>query len=173
MTSARNHQTWRVSLFGGTPRGAAAVEFALVAVPALFLILVTFQVILVTTARIALDSAVHQIASDAANADPAELADILTRDNLCAKTAFSLVNCSTDKRFCFSVRTMDPAASTRPPVNTCMERGIQIIPTGCCYEIRIEYPVPLALDFIRVFLAPISQNATLSMIRSIALVYRA
>lgn len=161
------------AFFKGATRGAAAVEFALIAVPVLFLILVTFQLILVTTARIALDTAAHQLASDAANADPVELATVLNRDTLCANTAFVLVNCVTDKSLCFSVRTFDPAVSAPPPVDSCTDQEAEIMPTACCYEIRIEYPVPLALDFIRVFLASLSSTTTVSMIRTVALVYRA
>lgn len=154
-------------------RGATAVEFALVAVPALFLMLVTFQVMFITTARIALDVAAQTLAYDASNADQADLPSILSRTNLCANTLLSLIDCNTDKRLCFAIRPIDPSSANQTVVETCDGKVTTFVQAKCCYEIRIEYPVPFAFDFIRAIIAPSLGEAPISIIRSVALVYRA
>lgn len=165
----RNFATGRD--FGSSNHGAAAVEFAMIAAPFLVLIFATAQILLVSLARISLDYAVQSLAYQASNADQSALPSLLSKTNLCARSAFYLIDCQTDPQFCVSVQTFDVGSTNALPSPQCNGASFSAAIISCCYIVSAEYPLPLVFDPLSLLLSQGSQP-TRRIIRSVALVYR-
>lgn len=152
--------------------GVAAVEFALIAIPALILIVGSIQNAMLAIARISLDIAVQNFAYDLANAPASDVPAKQERGVLCQKPALYLIDCETDPDFCFLVTPFDPALKDPNFLPQCPAGGSQTKASPCCYSILVQYPVPLAFDVVRLFGLNNGGNAAPLMVRSVALIYR-
>lgn len=153
-------------------KGATSVEFALIIVPFLALLFGTLQSLLVSTAKLTLDSALQTLAYDAANASATDLQALLNRQNLCTKSVLFLVSCKASSDLCFSVIPLDLGGSIQEPVRTCQAKTAQENPSGCCYQIMVEYQIPVVFDFTRQLMFMSGNMAEPNILRSVAFVYR-
>lgn len=150
-------------------RGSALVELALIALPLFVVILATLQNALVSVARISLDANVQSMTYDTTNLDKPLIANILTRDNLCARQGFYLTDCATSPDFCLSIVSLDIVKFENISKLDC-GGGSQIDTTKTGpLALIVEYPVPEFLNALSLLQMGTSNSSTRMKIRSVAL----
>lgn len=152
--------------------GVSSVEFALIAIPLIALLLITFQVLIISTARVTLDSALQSLAYDIVNAEEKDIQSLLNKDALCQKSALFLVACKTDPKLCFASLRFDAMALQPALVTKCKEGNVSQSDAGCCYQLVVEYAVPAAFDLGQYLWSEPKKISAPRKIRAIAFVYR-
>lgn len=153
-------------------RGAAAVEFALIAIPMVILIFGTIQNTILSAAKLSLDTAVQNLAYDASNLDAGSAGSILTRQNFCSRTGFYLTDCASDTQLCFIVIPLEVGGVLQNPVLECDLSNAFPPTTTCCYQLIVAYPVPSVFD-ISYLLATLSGAVPQQkFLQSVAWIYR-
>lgn len=172
MSRVQHVRNWLLRKLAFNGRGAAAIEFALIAVPMVLLILGSFQIILLSAAKLSLDMAVQNLAYDAAKRDVAAMDTVLTRSNFCSLSSFNLVDCESDTELCFQIIPLDSNGVLQDPVFECQIKTALPSMKNCCYEIIVNYPVPAAFDFWVLLAAFDGASHQTRYLQSVAFVYR-
>lgn len=150
-------------------RGAALVELALLAVPLFVLIIGTFQNVLVSIARISLDSTLQSMTYDAANQSGIIALRYFTRSNLCGRSGFYLVDCAKSPDVCFAVIPLDFIALADIATLPCQgSAGGNSMNTGPV-AIIVEYRIPNYFNISGFLTSGKTSLPTQSIIRSVAL----
>lgn len=149
--------------------GASVVEFALISVPLFALIIGTVENILVSVARISLDSTLQAVVYDAANNMALANGSILSKNGFCDRTTFLLVDCNASKDLCFSVIQVDQLPIAQIMNVQCTQSISSVAARQGVFAYIVEYKIPNYLNFIPYIMPTLNGTPADIKIRSVAL----
>lgn len=152
--------------------GAAMVEFAFIAVPFLILILGMLQTILAFVAKASLDSNLQVIAYDFSNAGADTASSMLTRETLCTRNLFILVDCGSPRDLCFAIFPVDGMSADQMSPLPCIENATPFNVAQGTFALVSEYEIPPYLDLFVLLKNLISVQSEPRKIRSVAFALR-
>ena len=161
-----------VKQFGNHQHGAAAVEFALIAIPMMVLIFGSIQNLVLSAAKLSLDLSVQNFAYEASNSDANILTANYPRSAFCNKALFNLVDCNSKDEFCFHIFALGSGEALQNPTSGCDNQSEAAIAPACCYQVIVSYQVPPVFDisaFLAIFGGTTGQRR---VIQSVGLIYR-
>ena len=126
--------------------GAAMVEFAFIAIPLFILIFGMLQTVLVFVAKASLDSNLQAIAYDFSNAGLNNASTMPTRETLCSRNLFVLVDCRSSVDFCFAIIPVDQLPIDQVSTISCTPNTGLFNKVQGTFAFVSEYEVPPFLD---------------------------